>query len=70
MRQFPCSLVGQSYPERVFPDPPRARALGSYRIKVNKLMDGGQEIADGEKDRFIESLKEMFEVSRGSPPSA
>jgi hypothetical protein len=44
--------------------------LGSYRIKVNKLMDGGQEIADGKKDRFIESLKEMFEVSRGSPPSA
>ena len=47
-----------------------SRLARAHRIKVNELMDGGQEIADGEKDRFIESLKEMFEVSRGSPPSA
>ena len=45
-------------------------ALRPYRLLVNSLIGVIQEIADGKKDRFIESLKEMFEVSRGSPPSA
>lgn len=43
-------------------------ALRPYRILVNKLIEGYQEMADGEKDRFIESLNEVFEVARGSPP--
>lgn len=41
-----------------------------YRILVNKLIEGYQEIADTEKDRFIESLNEVFEVVQGSPPSS
>ena len=45
-------------------------ALRPYRILVNKLIEGYQEIADGEKDRFIESLNEVFDVARGSPPSS
>ena len=44
-------------------------ALRPYRILVNKLIEGYQEIVEGEKDRFIESLNEIFEVARGSPPS-
>lgn len=45
-------------------------ALRPYRILVNKLIEGYQELADGEKDRFIESLPEVFEVARGSSPSS
>ena len=45
-------------------------ALRPYRVLVNKLIEGYQEITDGEKDRFIESLSEVFEVARGSPPLA
>jgi len=45
-------------------------ALRPYRILVNKLIEGYQELADGEKDRFIESLNEVFEVARGPPPSS
>ena len=37
---------------------------------MNKLMDAGKEIADSEKDHFIKSLNEVFEVARGSPPFA
>ena len=37
-------------------------ALKPYRILVNKLIEGYQEIADGEKDRFIESLNGVFTV--------
>ena len=44
--------------------------LRSYRLLVNVLIGVIQEIADGEKDRFIESLIEVFEVARGSPPSS
>jgi len=43
--------------------------LRTYRILVNKLIEGYQELADGEKDRFIEELNEVYEVARGSPPS-
>jgi len=45
-------------------------ALRPYRILVNKLIEGYQELADGEKDRFIEGLNEIFEVARDSPPSS
>ena len=45
-------------------------ALRPYRLLVNSLIGVIQEIADGEKDRFIESLNEIFEVARGSPPSS
>ena len=45
-------------------------SLRPYRILVNKLIEGYQELADGEKDQFIESLNEVFEVARGSPPSS
>lgn len=45
-------------------------ALRPYRILVNKLIEAVQEIADGEKDRFIESLFEVFEAVRDSPPSS
>ena len=45
-------------------------ALRPYRVLVNKLIEGYQELVDGEKDRFIESLNEVFEVARGSPPSS
>jgi hypothetical protein len=37
-------------------------ALRPYRVLVNKLIEGYQEIADGEKDRFIESLPEIFDT--------
>ena len=45
-------------------------ALRPYRLLVNALIGVIQEIADGEKDRFIESLNEVFEVAQGSPPSS
>ena len=45
-------------------------ALRPYRILVNKLIEGYQELADGEKDRFIDGLNEVFEVARDSLPSA
>ena len=45
-------------------------ALRPYRILVNKLIEGYQEMADSEKDHFIELLSGVFEVARGSPPSA
>ena len=44
--------------------------LRTYRILVNKLIEGYQELADGEKDRFIEGLPEVFEVARDSSPSS
>jgi len=40
--------------------------LRPYRILVNKLIEGYQEITDGDKDRFIESLSEVFEFARAS----
>jgi hypothetical protein len=46
------------------------KALKPYRILVNKLIEGYQQIVDGEKDRFIEELNEIFEASLDSPPSA
>lgn len=45
-------------------------ALRPYRILVNKLIEGYQEITDDEKDRFIEGLSVVFEVARDSPPSS
>jgi hypothetical protein len=45
-------------------------ALRPYRLLVNSLIGVIQEIADSEKDRFIMSLNDVFEVARGSPPSA
>ena len=45
-------------------------ALRPYRILVNKLIEGYQELADGEKDRFIEELNAVFEVAQDSPPSS
>ena len=30
--------------------------LRTYRVLVNKLIEGYQELADGEKDRFIENI--------------
>ena len=44
--------------------------LRTYRILTNKLIEGYQELADAEKDRFIETLNEVYEVARGSPPSS
>ncbi|MBA7604127.1 hypothetical protein ES703_11246 [subsurface metagenome] len=34
--------------------------LRIYRILTNKLIEGYQELANGEKDRFIEGLPEVF----------
>lgn len=45
-------------------------ALRPYRVLVNKLIEGYQELVDGEKDRFIESLNEVFEVFRDFLPSS
>lgn len=45
-------------------------ALRPYRILVNKLIEGYQEIVDGEKDRFIESLNEVFEVAQNQSLSS
>jgi len=45
-------------------------ALRPYRILVNKLLEGYQEIADKEKDIFIEGLPEIFEVFRDFLPSS
>jgi len=45
-------------------------SLRPYRILVNSLIGVVQEIADGEKDRFIESLPAVFEDARDSPPSS
>ena len=44
--------------------------LRPYRILVNKLIECIQEIADTEKDLFIESLNVVFEVAQDSPPSS
>ena len=44
-------------------------ALRPYRVLVNKLIEGYQEIADCEKDSFIDSLAEVFDDARESPPS-
>ena len=44
--------------------------LRVYRMLINKLIEGYQELADAEKDRFIEELDEVYEVARGSPPSS
>lgn len=40
--------------------------LRTCRILINKLIEGYQKRADGEKDRFIEELNEVYEVSRDS----
>ena len=45
-------------------------ALKPYRVIVNKLIEGYQELADGEKDKFIEGLSDVFEVFRDFPPSS
>lgn len=44
-------------------------ALRPYRILVNKLLEGYQEIADKEKDIFIEGLPGTFEAFRDFLPS-
>ena len=48
----------------------RRRSLRPFRVLVNKLIEGYQEIADHEKDLFIESLPEVFEVFRDFLPSS
>jgi hypothetical protein len=45
-------------------------ALRPYRILVNKLIEGYQEIVDTEKDIFIESLIEVFDLLQDSPRDA
>ena len=45
-------------------------ALKPYRVLVNKLIEGYQELADGEKDKFIEGLNDVFEVVRDFLPSS
>ena len=45
-------------------------ALRPYRSLVNKLIEGYQEMVDGEKDRFVESLNEVFDDAQDSPPSS
>ncbi|MFH2110976.1 MAG: hypothetical protein ABIJ47_06930 [Candidatus Bathyarchaeota archaeon] len=45
-------------------------ALRPYRVLVNKLIEGYQEIADHEKDSFIESLMDVFDAVHESPPSS
>ena len=37
-------------------------AIRPYRVLVNKLIEGYQELADGEKDRFIESLPFVYDT--------
>ena len=44
-------------------------SLRPYRILVNKLIEGYQEIVDGDKYRFIEALNEVFEFAQRSPQS-
>jgi len=45
-------------------------ALRPYRVLVNKLIEGYQEIVDHEKDSFIESLMGAFDAFHESPPSS
>lgn len=40
--------------------------LRVYRMLTNKLIEGYQELADAEKDRFIEELSEVYAVARDS----
>jgi hypothetical protein len=42
-------------------------SIRPYRVLVNKLIEGYQEITDAEKDKFIESLPLIFEVFQDSP---
>jgi len=44
-------------------------ALRPYRIVFNAFISAFQEILEGEKDDFIESLGEVFKVTQDSPPS-
>ena len=39
-----------------------------YRILVNKLIEGYQEIADQEKDQFIESLTDLMKYNQHARP--
>jgi len=41
-------------------------SLRPYRILVNKLIEGYQDIVDGEKDRFIETLPILLETIKKS----
>jgi len=41
-------------------------ALRPYRILVNKLIEGYQEVVDGEKDRFIETIPAILEAIQSS----
>jgi hypothetical protein len=45
-------------------------SLRPYRVLINKLIEGYQEITDMEKDRFIEELPLIFEVFQDSPQDA
>ena len=45
-------------------------SLRPYRVMVNKLIEGYQELTDTEKDRFIEELPLIFEVFQDSPRDA
>ena len=45
-------------------------ALRPYRVLVNKLIEGYQEIADHEKDSFIESLMDVFDAVHESSQSS
>ena len=45
-------------------------SLRPYRVMVNKLIEGYQELTDTEKDRFIEELPLIFEVFQDSPQDA
>ena len=43
------------------------QSLRPYRVMINKLIEGYQEISDTEKDRFLEELPLIFEVFQDSP---
>jgi hypothetical protein len=45
-------------------------SLRPYRVIINKLIDAIQELADTEKDKFIEALPIIFEVFQESPQDA
>ena len=43
-------------------------SLRPYRVMVNKLIEGFQELSNVEKDKFIEELPLIFEVFQEFPP--